>query len=375
MMKWIRQHVLFPDHIPKFMYFYLIFAVPLIFSIIQSHGWQFYAGIILTIAFFTCYRLFFNLNANQDKYFLLQLVFACLMCFVNQYFSLFIYTGFLFALWDIDDRTFRRYVAWYLLISSASFIIAFLVAPTQLLEMEVLLWIGFGIVFILLVPFLARFMYKYDQRQVELKLHSSRISQIIKQSERDRIARDLHDNLGQSYSMIALKAELASKLIDRDVERAKHELAELAQSSRAHLNLVRNIVANLHEQTIATVLFKAADQVKMVDLRLKTYQEAIVQEWPLSIQYAFASALQEAITNAVKHSNASLLQVYFDEDEHHYQVVLKDNGQGMQNLKPNGHHFGLLNMTQRIEDIGGTVAIKNMNGVHLTFTIPKQEAL
>ena len=76
----------------------------------------------------------------------------------------------------------------------------------------------------------------------------------MERNERERIARDLHDTLGQSFSMITLKTELAKKLLVKAPEKVAPELDEIEQTSRQNLQLVREIVNNLHEQSLTEVL-------------------------------------------------------------------------------------------------------------------------
>ena len=83
------------------------------------------------------------------------------------------------------------------------------------------------------------------------------IEHLAKVAERERIARDLHDLLGHTLSLITLKAELARKLVDRDPQRAKQEMQDVEQTSRAALADVREAISGYRGQGLAAELIHA----------------------------------------------------------------------------------------------------------------------
>src|SRR5699024_1156874 len=144
-----------------------------------------------------------------------------------------------------------------------------------------------------------------------LRMANSRLSTLVRQNERERIAQDLHDHLGQSYSTISLKAELALKLLPIDQDKVAKELADIAHTSRDNLNIVRNIVANLHEQTIASAMIEAANVLETAQIKMDSVNESSTSQWPLFIQFSLASIIQEATTNVIRHSQATLVTYRF----------------------------------------------------------------
>ena len=86
---------------------------------------------------------------------------------------------------------------------------------------------------------------KNDQPQGQLEDANKRISELVKLEERQRIARDLHDTLGQKLSLIGLKSDLAGKLMTQDTERAQAEINDVRQTARTALKEVREMVTRM----------------------------------------------------------------------------------------------------------------------------------
>src|SRR5699024_12771471 len=104
-------------------------------------------------------------------------------------------------------------------------------------------------------------------KSYRLGKQNNRLELIARHSERDRIAQQLHDNLGQSFSMLALKAELAEKLLEKDPVLAKQQLKDIAAASRQNLDLVREIVADMkHSKILQTFVIQQYNLGKSVIL-------------------------------------------------------------------------------------------------------------
>ncbi len=233
-------------------------------------------------------------------------------------------------------------------------------------------WIIVGMLFIIISPIVAGKVAKEQRRIYQLSLNNARLETIIRQNERDRIARDLHDNLGQAYSTMIIKAELAEKLLNKKPLLAQKEVQEIAQMSRSNLNLVREIVKGLQERTIASAMIEASKTLKQKDIILNTEQEMITGEWPLHIQYIFAAMIREVTTNILRHSQATLAKYRFQEDNQDYRVYLKDNGIG--GLSEDKYNFGIRGLLQRIDEVDGKFSITDVHssGTEIVITIPKE---
>ncbi len=141
----------------------------------------------------------------------------------------------------------------------------------------------------------------------KLRVANDEIEHLAKVAERERIARDLHDLLGHTLSLITLKAELARKLVDRDPQRAKQEMQDVEQTSRAALADVREAISGYRGQGLATELMRARQTLETAGIAV----DCAASEVPLSPaqESVLALALREAVTNVVRHAQAQRCSV------------------------------------------------------------------
>ncbi len=140
----------------------------------------------------------------------------------------------------------------------------------------------------------------------KLRVANEEIEHLAKVAERERIARDLHDLLGHTLSLITLKAELARKLVDRDPQRAKQEMQDVEQTSRAALADVREAITGYRGQGLAAELIQARRTLETAGITV----DCDASEVALSPaqETVLALALREAVTNVVRHAQAQTLQ-------------------------------------------------------------------
>lgn len=203
-----------------------------------------------------------------------------------------------------------------------------------------------------------------NDSNARLRLAHDEIEHLAKVAERERIARDLHDLLGHTLSLIVLKSELASKLADRDVERARNEIRDVEQISRDALAQVRNAVRGYRagglrdEISEAQKTLTTANVVTSLDLSevsLTPAQEAVL-----------ALAIREAVTNIVRHARATQCRISVKERDDECIVTVSDDGRGTN--APFG--TGLLGMRERVESLHGRLVRDGSNGTTLTIAIP-----
>ena len=122
-------------------------------------------------------------------------------------------------------------------------------------------------------------------------------------AERERIGRDLHDLLGHTLSVVALKSELARKLIDRDLDAARTEISEVERVARDALSQVRNAVSGIRSTALSAELLAATALLEAQGVKVKCETENV--KLPHDRETALALSLREAATNIRRHSGAS----------------------------------------------------------------------
>lgn len=270
--------------------------------------------------------------------------------------------AFLFAQTNHGRQRFRGFVVVYELIIVASLIRSGLVVSSGIYWQDPSV---VAAIFPLVSPFMAYFLARQMYINQTLQQTNRRLEAVILRDERERIARDLHDTLGQSFSLITLKAELASKLMTKAPERVLGELADIQATSRQNLQLVRDIVNDLHRQSISELLIGQSSALRTTGVALMTVGEAEAEQWPMTIQPTIAAVLQEALTNVIRHAHADKVTIEFDESVDLYAVTIQDDGDGMRYERPGSN--GITGMQQRVLALGGSLTIRrNRIGTQVT---------
>ncbi|WP_131922987.1 sensor histidine kinase [Hazenella coriacea] len=217
-------------------------------------------------------------------------------------------------------------------------------------------------------PFGIRSMNKRMELEEKLDQANEQIKVLVKREERVRIARDLHDTLGHTLSLITLKSQLVEKLISRDTNRAEIEAKEIERISRTALKQVRELVSNMRAITIAEELIQIQEILKAANITYNYKGESDLSEIPPLTQNIIGMCLREAITNVVKHSQAKNCTVTILLSKDHIHVEVKDDGIGIgdRGLYSNG----LKGISERLAFIDGTCKLSNQNGTLLAIMIP-----
>ncbi|WP_433354022.1 sensor histidine kinase [Micromonospora saelicesensis] len=207
-----------------------------------------------------------------------------------------------------------------------------------------------GIVFAVLLASFAMFgVSQLAQRNSELRAAQQEIGRLAVAEERSRAARDLHDILGHSLTVVAIKAELAGRLIEVDRERAATEIAEVEALARAALADVRQTVGAYREVSLAAELAGARSALAAAGIAADVSTE--VPELPEEWDRLFGWAVREGVTNVVRHSGARccVIRVYPD------RVDISDDGRGPSTPDPSGH--GLVGLRERARRLDAVVTV------------------
>lgn len=182
--------------------------------------------------------------------------------------------------------------------------------------------------------------------------------------ERERVARDVHDVLGRTLTVIALKSELAGKLLERDPGRAHAELREITHLARESIEEVRQTVAGLKVQSLFEEITAASQALESagIDLQREGSAWSDLDSIPAVNQAIFAWVIREATTNIIRHAAARRATIKLDRSS----LTITDNGVG---ISPEAAGHGLEGLKARVEQVGGTLSIVGKRGVASTEKI------
>lgn len=195
-----------------------------------------------------------------------------------------------------------------------------------------------------------------ERATAQLKLAHAEIAQLAASAERERIARDLHDLLGHSLSLIAVKAELVAKLGPLDPARALAENRDVIRIAKNALHEVRQAVESYRAPSLAAELAGARLALNSAGVRLDTHMAVLALTEDQEAALAFA--LREGVTNVVRHAGASRCTVRLYGERGQAVLDLSDDGRG--STAPEGS--GLRGMRERLAALGGTVLVESHKG-------------
>lgn len=211
-----------------------------------------------------------------------------------------------------------------------------------------------------------RVWYQNARKNQALKLSQLEVQRIAALAERERIGRDLHDLLGHTLSVIALKSELAAKLIDRDIDAARGEIKEVERVTRQALFEVRRAVTGMRAHGLLAEL--ASGRAALDSAQVHFDYQVQPQELPTQTENVLAMCLREAITNIIRHAQARRCNVGLDCDADRAVLVISDDGVGGVRAEGNG----LCGMRERVESAGGRLLVESPKdgGTQLRIELP-----
>ena len=212
------------------------------------------------------------------------------------------------------------------------------------------------------------FLAERNRMNRQLRKANEELEHLAKLAERERIARDLHDVLGHTLSVITLKSELAGKLIDRDPGRAGKEIREVEQISRQALSEVRDAIRGYRTGGLAAELAHAKATLETAGVAVQCDAATSVQ-LPAIEESVLSLAVREGVTNVVRHARASNCRLHVAQQDGSCRLEIADDGQGFYTLEGNG----LRGMRERVEMLGGTLERTNRSGTTLIITLPLRD--
>jgi two-component system, NarL family, sensor histidine kinase DesK len=219
---------------------------------------------------------------------------------------------------------------------------------------------------------LSNFVFAQQARTNSLlERANSEIERLSQEAERERIARDLHDLLGHTLTVIAVKLDLARRLLAQDTDRARSEMAEAEQTARKALAEVREAVSGYRSEGLDAEVSRARRSLLSADVKLTTALAPV--NLSSSQINLLCLALREAVTNIVRHARATVCHVALVEKDGLLYFTVEDNGVGGNIREGNG----LRGMRERVQSIAGEMKLARApsGGTSLELTLPRENEL
>ncbi|HET9283673.1 MAG TPA: sensor histidine kinase [Candidatus Angelobacter sp.] len=247
-------------------------------------------------------------------------------------------------------------------------ILAVIGVETWIFHLPLYFWVP-AVVFSIMIGGVNIFYRQRDRDNKKLLMAQEEVEHLAKVAERERIARDLHDVLGHTLSVIVLKSELAAKLAEKDPARAASEIKEVERISREALAQVRNTVRGYQALSLQAEAEQAAATLQAAGMKVAC--DFAPAQLPPTHEGVLALALREAVTNVIRHSQAKSCDLRLRPVEGGCELVVKDDGCG--SMSPEG--AGLTGMRYRVEALGGKLQRDIKPGTRLVITLPVKEAI
>jgi two-component system sensor histidine kinase DesK len=203
-------------------------------------------------------------------------------------------------------------------------------------------------------------------RELEEARHE--LARLAVTEERLRISRDVHDLLGHSLSIVALKSELAGRLIESDPARARAELDDVQRVTRQALADVRAAVQGYRQLALSEAVgsARAALEAAGIDCRVERSEPVLSAE----VESVLAWAVREATTNVVRHSNARVCEISVRADGGRVELAVEDDGSAEE--PGEGQGSGLNGLAERAERLHGTLeaGARPGGGFRLRLAVP-----
>ena len=202
----------------------------------------------------------------------------------------------------------------------------------------------------------------------KLRLAQDEVERLAKLAERERIARDMHDLLGHTLSVVVLKSELAQKLMSRDPAKAMQEMAEVERISRQGLAEVREAITGYRSSGLSAEIEHVRETLTAAGI--DTTIEARAVSLAPAQESALTLALREAATNVIRHAAATKCHIKFYAQDGSALMEVQDDGRGSD--APFGN--GLTGMRERIQALGGVLMKETERGTRLLIRLPIAKA-
>lgn len=211
-----------------------------------------------------------------------------------------------------------------------------------------------------------------EQKQVQARIMESQRA-LAALREREKLARELHDNLGQVFAFVNTQGQAVRQLLKRgELSTADEFLTRLIEVAREADVDIRESILGLQESPSKPGLFSTLEQYlskyeQHFGIHTELFRTASIKEEgfdPL-VEVQLLRIVQEALTNIRKHANAQNAEVRFEADDSWIRVTIKDDGDGFDpgtQMDGENEHIGMRVMRERAEEVGGSLTLHSEVG-------------
>lgn len=365
MQKW---HQIFHKNTGIGPYVWVVFCIMPFYFIFGSYApYKIVIGITMILMFFLCYVLSF-ISKGWLVYFWtsIQILISVIMTLVfgYMYFSIFL----AFFIGSIQNRAgFLTLYSIHIFTTIVTINVGF-VSKNPLFVTQ-LPFVLVSVIAVILIPVTTYNRNKSEKLQEQLEDAHKRISELGKLEERQRIARDLHDTLGQKLSLIGLKSDLASKLMLTNQSKARAEIDDIRQTARTALKEVREMVTQMRGTRIEDEIFRIQQILKAAQIEFILEGDPKLNNVSLLNENVLSMCIKEAVTNIVKHSQTTTCTIIIEPSKTDQVIKVKDSGVGMEG----GSLYrgnGLRGMKERLEFVNGSLEVISDNGTTIIMKVP-----
>jgi len=224
-----------------------------------------------------------------------------------------------------------------------------------------------GLFFTLVNGISVCFQIKALYQQIAIKKTQKEVHITATSNERERIAHDLHDVLGQSLTGISLKAELAIKTLEKSPLIAQQQLSEIVEISRNTLKEVRAAVSGYRQSTIETEIINARVAFGALDMQFSC--EITPIDLDRDIEQSLAWIIREGTTNVMRHSKAKHCHISLKTQQEQLTLMIHDDGTVNDTMDNIAEHYlgtGISSMRQRCHAIQANFSISQDKGYLIT---------
>lgn len=209
---------------------------------------------------------------------------------------------------------------------------------------------------------------RLEEKLSELRARQDEEVSIATLNERNRIAREIHDNVGHLLSSSIL--QLGAIMVITKDETEKQALSTLKDTLSEGMNSIRKSVHDLRDDSV-DLYARLSETVRNFTFCKANLNYEIETQMPVPMRFAVIAIVKEALANVIKHSNATEVNINLYEHPQLYQVIITDNGSKKDKNNSMDMGMGLESIRQRVSDLGGIANFSSDNGFRIFISFGK----